>query len=320
MDDDELAVFREGLRHATVTCSGDTLDAAVEELGWRDALAVDRRVAVSTLFELLGRADATSSALDLVVGDALGLLSDRTAGVVLPSLGSCTPPGDLEGERVVVRGLGSAGLRSRDRAAIVSRMRGEDVLVTIDTRELELRPVAGLDPAMGLVEVTASRVGAEDTSACGSGLWEDAMAAGQLALSHQLLGASRAMLELASDHARERVQFGRPIAAFQAVRHRLADSLVAVEAADAALSSAWDDGSVLTAGLAKAITGRSTRTVARHCQQVLAGMGFTTEHPFHRYLRRTILLDQILGDRRSLLRAIGEELLSTRELPSLLPL
>ncbi len=146
------------------------------------------------------------------------------------------------------------------------------------------------------------------------------MAAGQLALSHQLVGASRAMLELASDHARERVQFGRPIAAFQAVRHRLADSLVAIEAADAALSSAWDDGSALTARLAKAITGRSARTVARHCQQVLAGMGFTTEHPFHRYLRRTILLDQVLGDSRSLFGAIGEELLSGRELPSLLPL
>ena len=146
------------------------------------------------------------------------------------------------------------------------------------------------------------------------------MAAGQLALSHQLVGVSRAMLELASAHARDRVQFGRPIAAFQAVRHRLADGLVAVEAADAALSSAWDDGSALTAGLAKAIAGQAARTVARHCQQVLAGMGFTTEHPFHRYLRRTILLDQVLVDSRSLFRAIGKALLSTRQLPSLLPL
>ena len=108
MDDDELTVFREGLRHATATSSGEALDAALEELGWRDALAVDRRVAVSTLFELLGRADATSSALDLVVVDALGLSADGAAHVVLPASwidasrpaiwrgsGRCPRPGSL---------------------------------------------------------------------------------------------------------------------------------------------------------------------------------------------------------------------------------
>ena len=161
---------------------------------------------------------------------------------------------------------------------------------------------------------------ADGALACRPGSWEHAVAAGRLALSHQLLGASRAMLELASDHARDRVQFGRPIGAFQAVRHRLADCLVAVEGADAALSSAWDDGSPLTAALAKAIAGQAARTVGRHCQQVLAGMGFTGEHPFHHYLRRTILLDQLLVDSRSLLSEVGKALIETRRLPSLRPL
>jgi alkylation response protein AidB-like acyl-CoA dehydrogenase len=128
------------------------------------------------------------------------------------------------------------------------------------------------------------------------------------------------MLRMARDHAVERIQFGRPIAAFQAVRHRLADALVAIEAADAALAGAWDDGSPLAAAVAKAVAGRGTRTVARHAQQVLAGIGFTTEHPLHRYVRRAIVLDRLLGDARSLTRRLGEDLLAQRSLPSILPL
>ena len=141
-----------------------------------------------------------------------------------------------------------------------------------------------------------------------------------LALAHQLVGASRAMLQLARDHAMDRVQFDQPIARFQAVRHRLADALVAIEAADAAIGDAWEDGSPLAAAVAKAVAGRSARLVVKHCQQVLAGIGFTTEHPFHRYMRRALELDQFLGDSKFLTRTMGEELLRTRQLPPMLPL
>jgi alkylation response protein AidB-like acyl-CoA dehydrogenase len=174
--------------------------------------------------------------------------------------------------------------------------------------------VNGLDPDLGLVEVSG------DLQSVPSSAWSDAVAAGQLALAHELVGASRTMLQLAREHAVERVQFGRPIAAFQAVRHRLAESLVAVEAADAALHAAWEFGSPGAAAMAKAVAGRSARTVARHCQQVLAGIGFTTEHPFHRYLRRVLVLDGLLGDTRTLTKRLGDELLSTRQLPPVLPL
>ena len=318
IDESELHVFGEGLRHAAATYSGEALDDALEELGWRDALAADRRAAVSILFEMLGRADATCSALDVVVADALGISAEAVVAV-LPALGSCEPPGRLEGEAVMVRGSGSTDVRRRGGAVIVATSSAGDVALAVDRSDLVVAPVEGLDPEMGLVEVTA-RVSAEGALACRRGAWEHAVAAGRLALSHQLVGASRAMLDLACDHARDRVQFGRPIGAFQAVRHRLADCLVAVEGADAALSSAWDDGSVLTAALAKALAGQAARTVGRHCQQVLAGMGFTGEHPFHHYLRRTILLDQFLVDSRSLLREVGETLIETKSLPSPRPL
>jgi alkylation response protein AidB-like acyl-CoA dehydrogenase len=72
--------------------------------------------------------------------------------------------------------------------------------------------------------------------------------------------------------------------------------------------------------MAKAVAGRQARTTARHCQQVLAGIGFTTEHPLHHYVRRTLVLDALLGSASSLTRELGTEVVSTSQLPALPPL
>ena len=278
MDGEDLELFARSLAHATAHNRGETLDVALEELGWRDALASDRRAAVSLLFEAQGRAGTTSSALhDVLVGEP-------DVGAVLPG------------------GLGLEGL-ARCRAAVTDRG-------AVDVAELELRPIGGLDPDLGLVEVTGG--------ACG--LTDEALAAGRLALAHELVGVSRTMLRLARDHAVERIQFGRPIAAFQAVRHRLAEAYVAVESAEATADASWEDGTPLGAAMAKAVAGRSARTVARHCQQVLAGIGFTTEHDLHHFVRRALVLDCLLGDARSLVAEQGDALLRGRRLPAPLPL
>src|SRR4029453_17078913 len=142
----------------------------------------------------------------------------------------------------------------------------------------------------------------------------------QRALAHELVGASRAMLALAREHALERIQFGRPIASFQAVRHRLAESLVAIEAADAALAGAWDERTPFAAGVTKALAGRGARTVARHSQQVPAGSGFPPDPPLHRNVGRVQVLARLLADARSLPRRLGDDLLARRSLPSVLPL
>src|SRR3954470_19762997 len=99
MDAQELELFRVSLRQATAGNTSKALDDALDELGWRDALAADRRAAVSTLFELQGRANATSSAIDIVLAGALGV----DAAVVLSPLGSVEPPG----KDGAVRGLGT---------------------------------------------------------------------------------------------------------------------------------------------------------------------------------------------------------------------
>ncbi len=150
---------------------------------------------------------------------------------------------------------------------------------------LVLRPVGGIDPALGLLEVSGDVEPGRRLRSRPSA-WDEAIALGQLALSHELIGAARTMLELARQHATERVQFGRPIAMFQAVRHRLADSLIAIEAADSLLAGAWEEPAPVLAAMAKGMAGQGARTAAKHCQQVLAGIGFTAEHPFHRFYRR----------------------------------
>ena len=76
----------------------------------------------------------------------------------------------------------------------------------------------------------------------------------------------------------------------------------------------------MTAGMAKAFAGRSARTAARHCQQVLAGIGFTTEHPLHLFIRRTIVLDQLLGAGSVLTRQLGADILDSGTLPPAFPL
>jgi hypothetical protein len=128
------------------------------------------------------------------------------------------------------------------------------------------------------------------------------LAAGRRSLAWWLVGTSRAMLSLARRHALDRVQFGRPVASFQAIRHRLSDTLVAIEGAEATLSGADDD---LSALLAKAAAGHAALTTARHCQQVLGGIGFTAEHEFHRHVRRVLVLDGLLGSSRELTREAG---------------
>lgn len=317
MDGQDLELFERSLRHATETNTGAALDAALHELGWQDALAIDARAAVSLLFELQGTANVTSSALDHVIASALGQQVAATTGVVLPAVSRLDAPGELDGERLTVRGVATSAVTQWESALVVARDGENHVAVVVDTASLTLRPVQGVDPSLGLVEVTGE---VSPIGTTGAADWRAATALGQLAVGHELIGASRRMLGLAREHALDRVQFGVPIASFQAVRHRLAETLVAIEMADAVLDAAWLDHSPQTAAMAKAVAGRSARTTARHCQQVLAGIGFTTEHDLHRYVRRVLVLEQVLGATKSLTKELGNDVLRSRQLPALLPL
>ncbi|MBF6170101.1 acyl-CoA dehydrogenase family protein [Nocardia blacklockiae] len=148
----------------------------------------------------------------------------------------------------------------------------------------------------------------------GAALPDAALAAGRRALGWWLLGTGHAMLHLARRHALERKQFGRPIASFQAIRHRLAETLVVLEGAEATLAHADTD---LGALLAKAAAGQAALTAARHCQQTLGGIGFTAEHDLQRHIRRTLVLDGLFGSARELTREAGAHLRAIGSAPRL---
>jgi len=321
MDAADRDLFAAAVRRATEAHTGTALDAALDEVGWHDALGAEPRVAVSLSFECQGACNATSSALGSVVRAGLGVGPRSAEGpaVVLPALGRWDPPGTLA-ERLSIRGLGMAALPMAEHIVVPVRGGAGDLVVPVPRGRLTLAHVQGLDPALGLVtvEVDGAHVGSGGVLATGT--WAAAVDLARLAVGHELVGAAGAMLELARVHALEREQFGRPIAAFQAVRHRLADTLVAIEGARALLDAAWDDGSSDTAAMAKAMAGRAARVAARHCQQVLAGIGFTTEHPLHRYVRRVLVLDELFGSARALTRVVGNALVVGGPLPAPVPL
>jgi len=152
------------------------------------------------------------------------------------------------------------------------------------------------------------------------GRWEAALAAARTALAHQLIGGARWMLAEACRHALDRVQFGRPVASFQAVRHKLAESLVQIEGAASVAQACQHDPDPLLAGLAKSLAGKAALTTATHAQQVLGGIGFAAEHRFHWWLKRVLVVDALCGSASSLPAEIGQDLLLEGTVPRLIQL
>jgi len=295
------------------------IDDALAELGWLDMLRSEPRDAVEVVFTALGATNATATVLDDVITSALGFDAGVDLAVLLPRFAAWAPPARIEGGVVHAQGLATARVTTAKALVVVSDASGALSTVTVPIEAISIVAVRGIDPDAGFhvvrVEQSASLAALTEATA-----WTEAVAAGRRAVAHQVAGACRTMVDLARSHALEREQFGRPIAQFQAVRHRLSDALIAVETLEAALAAAWDEPNALTAALAKAIAGRTARSVATHCQQVLAGVGFTTDHAFHRFLKRTMALDGIFGTADDIVTTIGRELLVSRSVPTLIEL
>jgi alkylation response protein AidB-like acyl-CoA dehydrogenase len=164
-------------------------------------------------------------------------------------------------------------------------------------RTLDLtRPMAMLE----LAETPATLIGAAGTA--GPAL-EAVLDRAMTALAAEQTGAARACLEASAAYARERVQFGRPIGSFQAVKHKCADMLVKVELAQAAATEAARAASgapdapalPLAAAVAHAVCSESFMFVAMENIQVHGGIGFTWEHPAHLYFRRAKATQLMFG-------------------------
>ena len=132
-------------------------------------------------------------------------------------------------------------------------------------------------------------------------------------LAAEAAGLARWMLETASEYAKVREQFGKPIGSFQAVKHMCAEMLlrsqqISVAAADAAAAVGDPDESQLSiaVAVAAAIGIEAAKVNARDCIQVLGGIGITWEHDAHLYMRRAYAIAQFLGGKSRWLRRSAE--------------
>jgi 3-oxochol-4-en-24-oyl-CoA dehydrogenase len=272
----ELAVVLEELGHALFP--GPVLPTVLVSAALARLPADPRRDELLT-----GLADGT------VTGAvALGAASVRGGGEVRPVLG-------LPSARLMLVPLEhGTGDRAEwwllDRAALGDEVSAEALPALDATRTLGELEVHG----DGLVLSTSDHLSVPD---------HEVRALSLLLVAAESAGIARWCLETASDYAKVRVQFGRPIGQFQAVKHALADMLVAVEQcaavawdAAAAWSEESDDdeahasgrGRDLSALIAGAVGLQAAAHCTKQCIQILGGIGFTWEHDAHLYLKRAM--------------------------------
>jgi alkylation response protein AidB-like acyl-CoA dehydrogenase len=123
-----------------------------------------------------------------------------------------------------------------------------------------------------------------------------------IALAAEMVGGAQRCLDMSVDYAKTRVQFGRPIGSFQAIKHKCADMLLEVESArSAAYYAAWaaaagSDERPAVASLAKAFCSEAYFHAAAENIQIHGGIGFTWEHDAHLYFKRAKSCELLFGD------------------------
>jgi alkylation response protein AidB-like acyl-CoA dehydrogenase len=146
---------------------------------------------------------------------------------------------------------------------------------------------------------------------------EHALQVGSALLAAEQVGAGQHLLDLSVEYAKSRLQFGRPIGSFQAVKHRLADLLVDLEhARSAAYHAVWalTDGSddrALAVSIAQATCSAAFTRIATDTIQVHGGIGFTWEHQAHLYFKRAATDAALLGTAEQHRSRVAELVLDT---------
>jgi alkylation response protein AidB-like acyl-CoA dehydrogenase len=180
-----------------------------------------------------------------------------------------------------------------------AEVEGRRVWCAVDTRGLSRRPIDSFDRTRRLAEVDVDGVvvPADRELSLDD---HDVYAIGATLYAAEACGMTGWCLDTASAHARDRVQFGRPIGTFQAIKHRCADLLVLVElmraaAWDAARSEALGDDGRLAVSIAATLSLDGAVKAAEDCIQILGGIGYTWEHDAHLYLKRAVAVRQLIG-------------------------
>jgi alkylation response protein AidB-like acyl-CoA dehydrogenase len=169
-------------------------------------------------------------------------------------------------------------------------------------------PLPGLDETRRLGQAVWAGTPLSPEARLAGAAGDDVRDLGLVLAAAEGAGVARWCLETASEYAKVRVQFGRPIGQFQAIKHALADMLVAVEQCAAVAwdaAAAWSgatagDERALSAQVAGALTLDAVAHCAKRCVQILGGIGFTWEHDAHFYLKRAMATRQLLAEVGSL--------------------
>lgn len=181
------------------------------------------------------------------------------------------------------------------------------VLVAAGAAGVTVTPLESLDLSRGFAEVrfdgTVVPAGAVLGGPRAPGDLADRLLAVAATLTAaESVGAMDHELEMTVQYAKDRIAFGRPIGSFQAVKHLLADTSLAVEMSKAVVLAAArslgsEDGyGAEAASIAKALVGESAVELAQNCFQVFGGIGYTWEHDQHLYLRRLTTDAALYGD------------------------
>jgi alkylation response protein AidB-like acyl-CoA dehydrogenase len=168
-----------------------------------------------------------------------------------------------------------------------------------------VQPVPTLDVTRGQATLILTAAPARPVARAGAA---HALAVVHALVAAESIGVARAALQSTVEHLRTRHQFGVPLASFQALRHRVADLYVMHEQATStaryALRCFGTPEFALAAPLAKLAATEAAWTVTRESIQLLGGVGFTWEHPAHRYLKRATANHLLAGDPVALRRLL----------------
>jgi alkylation response protein AidB-like acyl-CoA dehydrogenase len=253
---------------------------------------------LAVVLEELGRAVAPGPILPTVLAAAVihRMADDDEALDLLPGLADGSTPGAVafasdpdDREWSAVLGAATA------KVVVVPRRDGWWALPADAVTVVEHK---SLDPTRRLATVrldgdpAGAQLGPEDRP----GLVRDLAAT---LLAAESAGGSAWCVDTAAAYAKDREQFGRPIGQFQAVKHRCADMLGALELTRAVAWDAARGGAVAEVALAAAVAGamapEAYAECAQGCVQVHGGIGFTWEHDAHLFLRRAMATRQLLG-------------------------
>ncbi len=318
-------------------CSTSALWSTFVELGW-PALTVPERaggiglgaVEIAVLCEELGKVIASTPLLATITqfaplvlecGDesqqnrwlsAIAQGTCRGTGAIAEATGSFDPRLATATATATDNGYRLHGTKRYvmqadecDEIACTVKVGGAARVVIVEAHRARITPIRTLDATRSFCDVCIDDISIDSDRMLASESLDslnDAIEVGAMALAMETVGACNSIFDITLEYAKQREQFGVPIGSFQAIKHKFADLVIALERARslgyfASLCIAErDDRRHLAVAAAKAAAGDAQRAFAQEGIQIHGGIGYTWEHDMHLYVKRIKSNEQIFGN------------------------